>query len=99
MIVENSTPIQLNEEIADNPETVTLIVPAGSEEAYKNADVWQDFNIVEARITPTQEGTAKEKTAIKAYNLQGIEQPLDTKNIPLIIEYSNGSREKVFNGR
>ncbi len=33
---------------------------------------------------------------VKAYNLLGMEIPLNTKNSIMIIEYENGSREKVY---
>ena len=37
------------------------------------------------------------KTIFKAYNLQGIEIPVDTKNETIILLYDNGKTEKIIN--
>lgn len=38
----------------------------------------------------------EEKTIVRAFNLLGMKVPLQTKNTILIIEYSDGTFEKVF---
>jgi Leucine-rich repeat (LRR) protein len=47
-------------------------------------------------ITGVESGVEEEATVLKAYNLQGIEVPLDTQDQVIILLYSNGKREKVL---
>ena len=47
-------------------------------------------------ITTLNESTNNNLVVIKAYNLQGVEVPIDTKDELIILLYNNGKTEKVI---
>ncbi len=71
----------------------TLIVPEGSETAYKESDLWSEFNINTATgISDT--GTAKDKRKVVGmYDAQGRKVSNDSKGL-IIFKYDDGTAEK-----
>lgn len=55
-----------------------------------------EFSTTCSPITSTPTTQQIKSTIIKAYNLQGIEVPIDTKNQFIILLYDNGQTKKVF---
>ena len=64
-----------------------LYVPKGCEEAYRSAELWKDFNIVEMETginEVTDEGVKSEKSANAIYNLSGQRMTKAQKGINIV---------------
>ena len=57
VVMENPVPIVLeNAETFSNRQNATLVVPAGSEEAYRQADVWREFGAITSFVDIVENG-------------------------------------------
>lgn len=96
--VFNSTPIELYYyAFPDDLQDATLYVPQGSENAYRNADVWNRFNTIEGfDVTGINNATvAGELRETGRYSLDGRRLESPEKGIN-IVRMSDGSVRKVM---
>ena len=96
--VFNSTPIELYYyAFPDDLQDATLYVPQGSENAYRNADVWNRFNTIEGfDVTGIDNATvAGELRETGRYSLDGRRLESPEKGIN-IVRMSDGSVRKVM---
>lgn len=96
--VFNSTPLELDYNAFPYEMTgATLYVPQGSEEAYRNADVWNRFNIIKGfDVTGIDNATvAGELRETERYSLDGRRLESPEKGIN-IVRMSDGSVRKVM---
>lgn len=96
----NPTPIEIDITCFEyvNKSVCTLYVPYGSGDAYRSADVWKEFNVVELpeETTAINETTtdSTKKTVIAYYSIAGIKLSNEPKSGIYIVVYSNGESEK-----
>jgi len=70
-----------------NKQNCKLYVPKGCEEAYKAAELWKDFNIVEKEMginEVTEGGVKSEKSAAAIFNLSGQRMSKAQKGINIV---------------
>lgn len=80
-----------------NKSACTLYVPYGSGDAYKNAAVWKEFNVVELPQTTAINETSthnSEETIIAYYSITGVKLSNEPKSGIYIVVYNNGKAEK-----
>lgn len=77
-------------------ETICLD-PTQEETSSWSKDKWTEYSTTCSILTGSESFTKSESKIIKAYNLQGLEIPVDTKDEVIILQYDNGTRTKVIN--
>ena len=81
--------------VRENPSLKTICINAN-----QNTNNWSKDNTAtystNCIITSLSNQLQETATIVKAYNLQGIEVPTDTKDELIILLYSNGKTEKVI---
>ncbi len=61
-----------------------------------DSTIYLDLTVDCSKVTATQEAHSSSKQILRAYTPMGTEVPKATKGQLLILEYSDGSREKIF---
>lgn len=96
----NPTPIDIDSTCFEyvNKSVCTLYVPYGSGDAYRSANVWKEFNVVELpeETTAINETTtdSTEKTVIAYYSITGVKLSNEPESGIYIVVYNNGESDK-----
>ncbi len=101
LTVYNPVPVSINSNVFQHLDqsACTLYVPKGSVDAYKSADVWKEFNIVELAEQTTainETTTSTEKTITAYYNITGAKLPEEPEKGIYVVLYSDGTSEKMM---
>ena len=73
-------------------ELAMLIVPEGSEDAYRNAEVWKEFKNISTR-TAVKDNIVDRQDSSPVYDLNGVK----LKNVPQRGIYIKGGKKKILN--
>ena len=87
--VESATPVTISENTFTDRSTIDLIVPAGSIDAYKAADYWKEFNIIESINT-----LGKCATPVIAYDNGKLTFTCETDDVEFITDITSTDIKK-----
>lgn len=99
IIVNNPVPAVLTQELvgADEYAAITLMVPAGTVEAYKAAEIWKKFGTIEVNNNSVTgiDNDDSEARIVETYTIDGRRVSSDAKGM-LLQRLSNGKVRKVM---
>lgn len=98
IVVLNPVPVMLTQDLVGTNEysTITLHVPEGSVDAYRNADIWKKFTNILGDASGVHSVGAEEEVFVTAtYTMDGKPASANTKGM-LLQRLSNGTVRKVL---